>query len=240
VVAEVELLTGRPEIAHAHLKEHRDWLQSSGYGQAGHARAFIWSLDVEALIALGRLEEAERLLAELRVRTEACNHDDLRAIAARYEGMLRAARGDPSSGLDEMDRAIDAHLRCSRPFEHGRTLLEKGSIERRAKRKAAAKQSLEQALQILEPLGATIWVTRARDELSRIGLRRAKATTGLTPAQTRVAELVAAGSTNAEIARELHMSLRTVQSHLSHVYREHGVSSRSQLIAALAASGDPR
>jgi DNA-binding CsgD family transcriptional regulator len=152
--------------------------------------------------------------------------------------MLLAARGDLSGAINAMDRAIAFHLRCPRPFEHGRTLLEKGSIERRAKRKAAAKQSLEQALQILEPLGATIWVTRARDELSRIGLRRAKATTGLTPAQTRVAELVAAGSTNAEIARELHMSLRTVQSHLSHVYREHGVTSRLQLAAALTASAD--
>jgi DNA-binding NarL/FixJ family response regulator len=130
-----------------------------------------------------------------------------------------------------------AHLRRPRPFEHGRTLLEKGSIERRARRKAAAKLTLEQALAILEPLEAEIWVARARDELSRIGMRRARATEGLTPAQTRVAELVAAGSTNVEIARELHMSPRTVESHLSRIYREHGVTSRSQLAAAFATGG---
>jgi DNA-binding NarL/FixJ family response regulator len=153
--------------------------------------------------------------------------------------MLLAVRGDLSAAIDAMDRAIAAHLRCPRPFEHGRTLLEKGSIQRRAKRKAAAKQTLEQALAILEPLGAQMWVSRARDELSRIGLRRAKATEGLTPAQTRVAELVMAGWTNGEIARELHMSLRTVASHLSRVYEEHGVKSRTQLVAALAASGGP-
>ena len=134
-----------------------------------------------------------------------------------------------------MDRALAAHARCHRPFEHGRTLLEKGSIERRAKRKAAAKQTLEEALAMLEPLGAQLWVSRTRDELSRIGLRRASGSDGLTPAQTRVAELVAAGLTNPEIARELHMSLRTVESHLSRVYREYGVRSRSQLTAALAA-----
>jgi DNA-binding NarL/FixJ family response regulator len=46
---------------------------------------------------------------------------------------------------------------------------------------------------------------------------------------------VVAGSSNAEIARELHMSLRTVESHLSRVYQEHGVKSRTQLVAALAA-----
>ena len=88
---------------------------------------------------------------------------------------------------------------------------------------------------MLEPLGAQVWVSRTRDELSRIGLRRASGSNGLTPAQTRVAELVAAGLTNPEIARELHMSLRTVESHLSRVYREYGVRSRSQLVAALAA-----
>jgi DNA-binding NarL/FixJ family response regulator len=80
-----------------------------------------------------------------------------------------------------------------------------------------------------------MWASRARDELSRIGLRRARVTEGLTPAQERVAELVVAGSSNAEIARELHMSLRTVESHLSRVYQEHGVKSRTQLVAALAA-----
>ena len=137
-----------------------------------------------------------------------------------------------------MDSAIAAHLRCRRPYEHGRTLLEKGSIERRAKHKAAAKQTFEQALAILEPLGADSWVSRARDELGRIGIRRAKATVGLTPAQIRIAELLATGSTTAQIARELHMSVRTVETHLTKLYREYGVTSRSQLTAVLDKPAD--
>jgi DNA-binding NarL/FixJ family response regulator len=196
----------------------------------------VWSLDVEALIALGRLDEAEGVLGELRSRAHVCGVDSLHALAARCEGLLRAAHGDLAAALDAMERAVAADLLRSRPVEHGRTLLEKGSIERRARRKAAAKQTLEEALAILEPLGAEIWASRARDELSRIGIRRAKATDGLTPAQTRVAELVAAGSTNRQIARELHMSLRTVESHLTRIYRQHGVTSRSQLMATLATS----
>jgi DNA-binding CsgD family transcriptional regulator len=158
------------------------------------------------------------------------------ALAARSEGLLLAARAEFEAAIDAMDRAIAAHLGWQRPFEHGRTLLEKGSIERRARRKAAAKQTLEQAVAMLEPLEAELWVSRARDELSRIGLRRAKATDGLTAAQTRVAELVAAARTNPQIAQQLHMSLRTVESHLSQVYRAYRVSSRSQLVAALAAA----
>jgi DNA-binding CsgD family transcriptional regulator len=60
-------------------------------------------------------------------------------------------------------------------------------------------------------------------------------TEGLTPAQTRVTELVAAGLSNQEIASTLFMSTRTVESHLTKIYREFGVRSRGQLIAALAA-----
>jgi DNA-binding CsgD family transcriptional regulator len=239
LLAEVELLSGNPGAAHDILEEQRHWLGSIGYGPAGYSRAHIWYLDIEALIALGRLDEAEVVLSELRSRAEACESDHLRAIASRSEGMLLGARGELSPAIDAMDHAVIAHLRCRRPFEHGRTLLEKGSIERRAKRKSAAKQTLEEALSILEPLGAEIFVSRARDELSRIGLRRARVTEGLTPAQERVVELVVAGSTNGEIARELHMSLRTVESHLSRVYREHGVKSRGQLVAALAGGEGP-
>jgi DNA-binding CsgD family transcriptional regulator len=238
-LAEVDLLSGQPETAHVRLKEQRAWLQSIGYGPAGYGRTHLWFLDLEALVALGKLDEADDVLTELRARAESCRSDNLRAIAIRSEAMLLAARGELVAAIDAMDRAISAHLRCRRPLEHGRTLLEKGSIERRAKRKAAAKQTLEQAVELLEPIGAETWVSRARDELSRIGLRRARVTEGLTPAQERVAELVVAGSSNAEIARELHMSLRTVESHLTRVYQEHSVKSRTQLVAALAATSDP-
>jgi DNA-binding CsgD family transcriptional regulator len=236
VLAAVELLEGRPDVAHDLLEDQREWTQSHGFGPAGYGKAITWSLDIEALVALDRLDEAERLVVELRSRAELCRSDAVRALALRGEGLLLAARGDLVAAIGAIDRAVAAHMRQCRPLEYGRTLVEKGSLERRARRKAAAKQTLEQAMAILEPLGAQIWVSRARDELSRIGLRRSRATEGLTPAQARVAELVAAGMTNAEVARELHMSLRTVESHLSRVYREHGVTSRSQLAAALAAS----
>lgn len=134
-----------------------------------------------------------------------------------------------------MEAAVEAHRRRPVPLELGRTLLEMGAVQRRAKRKTAAKRTLEEALEIFERLEARLWFERARDELSRIGLRRAAVTEGLTPAQTRVAELVVAGLSNQEIASTLYMSTRSVESHLTKVYREFGVRSRGQLIAALAA-----
>jgi DNA-binding CsgD family transcriptional regulator len=237
LLAAVELQSDQPAAAHARLSELRRWLLSNGYGPAGVGKTLIWAQDVEALIALGRLEEAEEVLAELRSRADVIGTPYVDALAWRCEGLLLAARSDLVAAIDAMDRALAAHAQCRRPYEHGRTLLAKGSIERRAKRKSAAKETLEQALAVLEPLGARIWVSRTRDELSRIGLRRAKAAEGLTPAQARVAGLVAAGLSNPQIARQLHMSLRTVESHLSRVYREYGVTSRSQLAATLGASG---
>ena len=59
---------------------------------------------------------------------------------------------------------------------------------------------------------------------------------GLTPAQSRVAELAVAGATNREIAQTLYMSERTVEAHLTKVYRELGIRSRAQLAGALAAT----
>jgi DNA-binding CsgD family transcriptional regulator len=236
ILAEVELLSGQPEPAHVRLAQLQTWLLSSGFGPAGPSKARIWSQDVEALIAMGRLGEAGEVLAELHVRARASERPYAQALAWHAEGLLCAARGSCVDAIEAMDTALVAHARCDRPFEHGRTLVEKGSIERRARRKAAAKQTLEHALSVLEPLGANLWTSRARDELQRIGLRGAKATEGLTPAQTRVAELVADGLTNPQIAQQLHMSLRTVESHLTRVYREHGVTSRSQLARALTAA----
>jgi DNA-binding CsgD family transcriptional regulator len=238
LLAAVELAAGQPELAHARLAELRDWLLSSGFGPSGpYSKAVVWSRDVEALIAMGDLEQAEVACTELRSRAEVSGSPQVQALASRCEGLLAAAQGDAVAAIAAMDGALTAHSRCQLPFEHGRTLLEKGSIERRAKRKAAAKQTLEEALAVLEPLGAQLLVSRTRDELTRIGLRRAGATNGLTPTQARVGELVAAGLTNSQIARQLQMSVRTVESHLSRVYLEYDVSSRTQLTAALVASG---
>ena len=120
--------------------------------------------------------------------------------------------------------------------EIARTLLELGTVQRRAKQKTKAKESLERALAMFESMGAQMWAARVRDELDRVGLRRPSVSEGLTPAQTRVAELVLAGMSNREIASTLYMSQRSVEAHLTKVYREFGVRSRAQLVATMSAA----
>ncbi len=121
-------------------------------------------------------------------------------------------------------------------FELARTLRAQGMVLRRHKHKAAARASLEQALGIFERLGAPLWAEATSAELGRVGLRPAAPVDvrGITAAEARVAELVAAGRSNREVAGELFMSPKTVEAHLSRIYRKLGVRSRTELAHTLA------
>jgi DNA-binding NarL/FixJ family response regulator len=114
------------------------------------------------------------------------------------------------------------------PFERSRTLLALGTAQRRSRERRAARESLQQALAAFEQLGAAIWAARARSELGRIA-GRAPGSGQLTAAERRVAELVAAGRTNKEVAAELVVTVRTVESTLTKAYAKLGVRSRTEL-----------
>ena len=234
VLGAIDLWTGEPAAAHQRLETVRTGAVEAGWGLVGAMAIGLWSTDIEALIALERLDEADALIGELARRVDASDNPHAVAVAHRCRGLLLAARHDVEAAIEALDTALAAHALRPLPAELGRTLMEIGSLQRRAKRKSAAKQSLEQALAILEPLGAAPWVARARDELGRIGFRRAAATDGPTPAQQRVLELLVTGASNREIAGTLHMSLRSVESHLTTLYRQFDVRSRAQLVARLA------
>jgi DNA-binding NarL/FixJ family response regulator len=130
------------------------------------------------------------------------------------------------------------HARLPMPFELGRTLLVKGMIERRAKCKSAAGESLAQALSVFEQLGAALWAGKARRELSAVSAR--PLADGLTETQRGVAALVARGQTNREIAAAMFITQNTVQTHIRHIFQKLGVRSRTELAARLlSAPGKP-
>jgi DNA-binding NarL/FixJ family response regulator len=114
------------------------------------------------------------------------------------------------------------------PFELGRTLLALGATQRRARQRRAARESLAEALTTFDGLGAPLWADRARAELGRIG-GRTPAGERLTPAEARIAELVARGLTNREAAAELVVAVHTIEAALTRVYAKLGVRSRSEL-----------
>jgi DNA-binding CsgD family transcriptional regulator len=121
------------------------------------------------------------------------------------------------------------------PFELARTFLALGTLQRKAKYKRAARESLQRAEGIFDRLGASPWVEKARSERRRIGGRTASADQ-LSETERRIVELVAVGRRNSEVAAELSLSPNTVAWNLSRVYRKLGVSSRTELVALISAA----
>ena len=191
--------------------------------------------EVEALTRLGELGPAEALLGPFETRSARLGRGWGIATAGRCRGLLLAARGDLADGVAALETGLEVHRRLAMPFEEARTLLAAGEVHRRARHKRKALVFLQAALVIFERLGAPRWQERVRDELARVGTHATPPGAGpvLTAAEQRVADLVAAGRTNAEVAAELFMGQRTVEAHLSRVYRKLSVRSRTELCRML-------
>jgi DNA-binding CsgD family transcriptional regulator len=106
---------------------------------------------------------------------------------------------------------------------------------------------LQEASTLFEQLGAARQLARVESELRRMGIRRgargkrARPLSGwasLTESERRVAALVAEGRTNPEIAEQLFISRRTVETHVSHILRKLELTSRVQLAAEAARRAD--
>ena len=189
----------------------------------------------EALAELGRPEEIRPLIAWLELDPA---NPWLRALAAYARGLVAAARGDETRALAELSDAVRGLQQLSLPLDCGRALLAFGAAQRRARQKAEARQSLERAVAVFERIEAPLWLAKAQMELARIGGRQ-RTEVGLTPSERRVAELVAAGHSNKEVAAALFISPKTVEGHLASVYAKLGVRSRAELARKVASEEIP-
>ncbi len=225
------LSLGNAAAAHEALDLACAHAEREGVGEPGTMR-FVFD-DVEALVSLGRVEEAERRLAFVEGHGVRLDRACALATAARCRGLLAAAAGDREAALEAFARALAHHERAPNAFERARTLLALGTTQRAAKQKRAARETLTEALASFERLGARLWVARARDELGRIS-GRAPSRDELTPTERRVAELVAEGMTNQDVAAALFISPRTVEFHLRNVFRKLGVHARGELARRLS------
>jgi DNA-binding CsgD family transcriptional regulator len=209
-----------PYLRRAHEIRNRFMLESTQRVELGDL--------LEALVAVGELEDADELIATWEERAKALNRAWALAILARSRGLLLAARGDLESALASFEHALAEHARSTDPFQHARTLLALGRTQRRAKKRAAARATLEDALARFESLGAPLWAEQTGIELARIG-GRAPARDELTEAERRIAALVAEGRTNREVAATLFVTEHTVEGALTRAYRKLGVRSRTEL-----------
>ena len=189
---------------------------------------FWWHAErVEALLALGRVEEAAGLLDAWEADAARLGRTVMLAHARRCRGLIAAARGNVEEALPHLEEAVPLHKSVGDAFGLARTLLALGVVRRRARQQRAAREAIEAALAAFETSGAAGWAEKARAEVRRIGGRTREH--GLTAAERRVAALVAEGRTNKEVAASLFLSEKTVETHLSHVYAKLGVRSRTEL-----------
>jgi len=220
------LSLGDPAQAHDHLGPLVEERRAAGIAEPGDLR-FVPD-EVEALIGVGRLAEAEALLGWFTGLAQSSGRVHAHAACDRGRGLLHAARGELDSAITALEDSRTRYATISEPFARARTLLALGSTERRTGRRRAARQSLHESLELFEGLGAQLWAKKARSELARIGGRQA-AGDALTPIERQVAALVAEGLTNREVAAKLVLAERTIEGHLSRIYSKLGVRSRAEL-----------
>ncbi len=232
----LELSLGRPEEAHRCLGPLAEALLGAGIREPGELR-FLPD-EIETLVVLGKLAEAETRLVLLEDIAQSLCRPSALAAAARSRGLLCAAHGELGSALPALAEALTQHGRVAMPFDRGRTLLAIGQTHRRLKHKRAAREALEQALAIFDGLGARLWAEKTRSEIERIG-GRTSAGRELTATEGRVAELVAAGRSNKEVAAQLFVTVRAVERNLTRIYAKLGIRSRAELIRRFASGKDP-
>lgn len=182
----------------------------------------------EALIQLGRFDEAQRLIDAVETNGHRLDRPWMLASGARCRAMLLAGGRDLSAASAAAQRAMAEHERLPMPFERARTQLLLGEILRRQRSRESAGAAMRAAADTFSELGAPLWERRARSSLERINFGRTDAKL-LTPAERRIADLAAAGKTNHDIASALFISPKTVEVHLSRIYRKLGIRSRAEL-----------
>jgi len=230
--ARLRLAQGRYEEAMADLRMAAEmWSRL----QMRHPGMATWPIGMcQALVALGDRTAASQLAEEYLVLAEQVGLPGPRAAA--LHALATATGGQRAVVLLEQARKLvrDAPVR----LEYVRTLVGLGAALRRVNRRTDARDVLREALDLAEHGGMRLLARRARQELAATGARpRRNRTSGvdaLTPAELRVAALAAQGRSNPEIAQELFVTRRTVETHLTHAFMKLDIAARSELADALA------
>jgi DNA-binding CsgD family transcriptional regulator len=231
VLGFVELSEGNHEAAADYLRDLPARLTERG--QREPTTFPIVPNAVQALIMVGDVEPAIRSLGWLEEQGRAFDSPWALSQAFRCRGMIAASQGDVSEAEGCYQRALQEHGRMASPFEKGRTLLAYGSMLRRAKKKREARERLNEAIQIFDSLGASVWAEKSRGELARVSGRRPGGD-ALTETEGRIAELVAEGHSNKEVASMLFITARTVEANLTRIYSKLGIRSRTELAHRLS------
>ena len=225
-------------LAHEPEKALADFQTIIDVAAAGGAFNPVWiparSLAALCLHQLGRDAEAAALIEKELDFARVWGAPVGIAVSLRTLGLVT---GGPA-GLAMLEEAVERLEPTPARVEHARALVEYGAALRRSKQRAEARERLREGVEIAHRLGALALVAQANDELAATGARPRKVVqTGLetlTASERRVAQLAAEDMSNKDIAQALFVTVKTVEVHLSSVYRKLDISSRRQLAPTLA------
>lgn len=186
----------------------------------------------EALVLAGSPREAAGVAEELARVAAAQDHPWGRAAGACSRGHVALAELDDLTAVSRFAEAAERFAALGFPFDQARSLTSLGVAQRRLRRRREARASLQEAVGILQTLGSPGWAARAQLELHRLG-GRVSSDSSLTPTEQRVADLVAQGLANKQVAAALVVTIGTVEAHLTRIYAKLGVHSRTELVRTL-------
>jgi DNA-binding CsgD family transcriptional regulator len=183
----------------------------------------------EGLRRLDRNDEARALAVEELALARRWGDPDAIGASLRVLGLVEGGE----EGIGRLQEAVEVLAGSEARLEHARALVDLGAALRRANQRAEARELLREGVDLARRVGALGLARRANEEIAATGARPRKVLqTGLdalTASERRVAQLAADGMSNKEIAQALFVTIKTVEMHLSHVYRKLGISSRAQL-----------
>ena len=199
---------------------------------------FNWrAIEADALVGLGRLEEAEAALTEFEAAIPRAGLASAALMLARCRANLAVAIGDARRAETAFARAHSLEAQVPMPFEHALLSLHDGRRLRAVEDRPAAVAQLERANRLFSELGADPYLQACAKELATLQVTaaadRPATLLGLSRAELAVARLVATGMTNREVASQLYVSVKTVEYHLRNSYIKLDITSRHELAALL-------
>ena len=234
--AQLARARGQPETVVAALDpllhlERRDGIDEPA--------VFPWhDLLVDALVAVGEHDQAAAVLGPFEARAATRGRHSALAAAARARANLEAARGNHARADQAFQTGLTHAAQVDLPFDRALLQLAYGGFLRRAGKRTLAAAQLHDARAALTRLDAQPDLERCERELAACGLRPRRRTehdtARLTPQELAVARLAASGLSNRQAARELVISVKTVEYHLGNVYAKLQITSRGQLTKRLA------
>jgi DNA-binding CsgD family transcriptional regulator len=207
---------------------------AEAWGARNPAYSAWRSLAAVSKLRLGDDREAHRLATEELELAERVGAGRAIGIALRARGL--AAGG--TDGLADLERAVDELSQSGAYLEHARALADLGGALRRGNRRSDAREPLQTSIEMARACGAIPLAELAHQELRATGARPRRlefsGVEALTARERQIAELAAHGRSNPEIAQSLFVTRRTVETHLTSVYRKLDIESREELAEALS------